>query len=468
MQQKTFLLGANWLVAVAFNLCFAQSQVDSQTADHATEFAYKVFLDKNSNGIFDVNETVIPHHVILWSDALFITNANGIFYNNYGDLSQIKSANKEFSVTTTSYNVKHKSISIGLNYRNAVNDLSINIVADNRSIQTTEATIHLICNKAFASTEPFQVKLNLPQNISVKTSSHPLFQSNSNYLLWNINPIQLENNYIIDVTLMATQGFLPLSIKYNAEVITTLADLQKHNNQSSIEQVAEPTITPNSKIVDPSGVVKTNNTLPVNITLLYTIHFQNTSSGIATNLTIVDTLPSKVAPGTFVLIGSSHSCAVQFAQNAVAFNFNNINLPDSSLGQKQSMGWVQFMVNTNNSVNLNDSIENVADIIFDLNQPIRTSEARIEFVNIAAIDEFDVDASVKIWPNPFDAKTNIELNKPCFNCHFTVYDCMGNIMDSRIINTPVELDGSFYKRGIYFYRLSQSLHTIAQGKFVKN
>jgi hypothetical protein len=46
MQQKTFLLGANWLVAVAFNLCFAQSQVDSQTADHATKFAYKVFLDK--------------------------------------------------------------------------------------------------------------------------------------------------------------------------------------------------------------------------------------------------------------------------------------------------------------------------------------------------------------------------------------------------------------------------------------
>ena len=291
-------------------------------------------------------------------------------------------------------------------------------------------------------------------------------QIHNQYLLWDIASLDQLNENTIDVTLVAADGLLPTAIRFNAEIITTATDLLKSNNQTTLDAIAEPTITPNSKIVDPAGVIKTNNTLPINISLLYTIHFQNTGNTTASNLTIVDTLPNKLAPGTFSFVASSHPCNIQLAQNAVTFSFTNINIPDSGASQLQSMGWVQFMVNTNNNVLLNDSIENVADVIFDVNQPIRTTEARIEFVNIAAINDMDANAMLQIWPNPIYNVSKIVLSKACQNCAITIFDNTGKQIQNRELNYELNLNADEFESGLYFYRVSNTTSLLTQGKFV--
>lgn len=108
--------------------------------------------------------------------------------------------------------------------------------------------------------------------------------------------------------------------------------------------------------------------------LRYKIRFQNTGTAPANLVIVKDQLPANVNPSTFHFIGSSHAGSVVQNGSNVSFNFPNINLPDSSTAPAESQGWIEFEVESR-SMRRGDGINNVADIYFDDNEPVRTNTA---------------------------------------------------------------------------------------------
>ena len=185
-------------------------------------------------------------------------------------------------------------------------------------------------------------------------------------------------------------------------------------------------------------------------------------------MVIIDTLATKLTPGTFSLVGTSHPCIIQISNNTLTFEFLNINLPDSATDFDGSKGWVQFIINTGSDMFLNDSIKNVADIYFDYNIPLRTTEARIDFINVSAIEEYNRYEFVQVYPNPFDEHFILHFDKPCFDCIFELTDITGKTLQKQSLGTQTAF---YFKRdnlatGFYVYKITQQNQVVETGKLI--
>ena len=85
-----------------------------------------------------------------------------------------------------------------------------------------------------------------------------------------------------------------------------------------------------------------------------------------------------------------------------------------------------------------------------------------------AIDEYDRNKFVQVFPNPFDNRFNLKLDKPCFNCGFELTDVTGKILYSQTLG--VETDYSFERNniapGFYLYKIKQHNNVVQTGKLI--
>jgi uncharacterized repeat protein (TIGR01451 family) len=106
----------------------------------------------------------------------------------------------------------------------------------------------------------------------------------------------------------------------------------------------------------------------------YTIRFQNTGSGTAYEVILLDTLPAGLEPTSLRPGPSSHPYSFSLKAGGVAeFRFANINLPHQGADAEGSQGFVQFRIAQRPGNPDGTSIENRAAIYFDLNAPVITN-----------------------------------------------------------------------------------------------
>ncbi len=130
---------------------------------------------------------------------------------------------------------------------------------------------------------------------------------------------------------------------------------------------------PNDKLVHPTGIWDNNYTL-FDDTLDYTIRFQNTGNDTAFHVRITDQLSSRLDWETFNLVASSHSVETSLDVNGLlAFNFPNILLPDSTTNEVESHGFVRYRILAKQGFGNYLTVNNTANIYFDLNPPIVTN-----------------------------------------------------------------------------------------------
>ncbi len=135
---------------------------------------------------------------------------------------------------------------------------------------------------------------------------------------------------------------------------------------------------PNDKQAYPLGQ-GSQNIIPPNFALAYTIRFQNTGTDTAFFVNIIDTLSPHLDFSTIVPGTSSHPYAFAFlsptdsGQQVIHFEFDPILLPDSGANQEGSNGYVKFLINMKPHIPLGTIIENKAAIYFDYNDPIITN-----------------------------------------------------------------------------------------------
>jgi hypothetical protein len=189
--------------------------------------------------------------------------------------------------------------------------------------------------------------------------------------------------------------------------------------------------------------------------LTYTIRFQNTGNAEAIHIYITDTLDSDVDASTFQLLAYSHQPMVQLKENAVRFNFPNINLPDSNTNEPASHGYVQYKVKLKPNLPIGTVINNTAYIYFDFNAPVITNTTTNTIslnTGIAGIGHPSPD--IRLFPNPTNGSVTISIPESLIGSTATVSDVMGRVVfKSEIANSKSEINLAGVGSGIYFITL---------------
>ena len=143
---------------------------------------------------------------------------------------------------------------------------------------------------------------------------------------------------------------------------------------------------PNIKSVQPEGLGPSYY-IPSGQRLKYRIDFQNTGTDTANYVEINDQLNIYYNNNIFdfssiEIVGTSHPCHYEYNNNTFTCKFFNINLPDSSVNQLASHGYVEFTIKTFQNIANGTSFLNRAQIIFDSNSPVLTPFVRNTICNI--------------------------------------------------------------------------------------
>ena len=235
---------------------------------------------------------------------------------------------------------------------------------------------------------------------------------------------------------------------------------------------------PNDKLVTPNRLVEYNQNYTLfDESLEYTIRFQNTGNDTAFNVVIRDTLDKNLVWETFKPILASHSFeTLLYKDGQVEFSFRNILLPDSTINEPLSHGFVTYKILPKKDLPENTVIENTAGIYFDFNPPIITNTTMnvlvSELPKTTSIHTFQIEQQVKVYPNPFDNFVTVEQkvfetsNLPTLS----LFDVAGQQVQSVILKDATQqISTAHLGNGLYFYRvINPDGQRIANGKVIKH
>jgi uncharacterized repeat protein (TIGR01451 family) len=193
----------------------------------------------------------------------------------------------------------------------------------------------------------------------------------------------------------------------SAHVATTTTDQDLLNNTATTQTIVLASYDPNDKtVVPPSGNAEE---IANGASLVYTIRFQNTGTYHASRVVITDTLSPLLDLHSMRFLSASHTCSWSLLNNVLVFRFEPIFLPDSGADEIGSHGYVRFLLNTVPDLQPGAEIANVANIYFDLNEPVITAPAVFEVVESTSILEPESDPGIVIIPNPVHDRLFLSL-----------------------------------------------------------
>ena len=184
-------------------------------------------------------------------------------------------------------------------------------------------------------------------------------------------------------------------LRMSASVTNGLYDYDPGNNSDSTRVKITGSYDPNVKAVDPEGFGIPNYVPMTQEEFSYTINFQNTGTDTAYNITITDTLSAYLDPLTIKAGASSHPYSWEILSPCILkFHFNGINLPDSSVNEPRSHGFVTYSIGTVHGLPAGTVIKNMAQVYFDFNAPVSTNTTTNELFNCDSITSFSTTTNM--------------------------------------------------------------------------
>ncbi len=285
-------------------------------------------------------------------------------------------------------------------------------------------------------------------------------------LIWNFESMAYDSTHVYsEITCnVSTEATFADTIKLVIISNPLLDDIDPTNNIKFSYATPIVPYDPNIKQVLPQGA-EPGGRIRSNLTMNYSIQFQNTGTADADDIYILDTLDINLDISTFRVINSSHLYAVEFlSANVVKFKFDNINLPDSTSDEPNSHGFISYEIHQLSDLPEGTQIANSAAIIFDYNNPILTNSV-INTIDYEAPMNIDlsVENKIRVYPNP--ASEFIQISNVEYNSVIQVFDMYGKELIRKKNQSYLDLSG--INAGIYILIVSNDSHQLAVLKFVK-
>jgi len=244
-------------------------------------------------------------------------------------------------------------------------------------------------------------------------------------IMYMQDPIQLDTNETHEITFPANGSTWRLEIEQEAghpSLSTPSVAIEgclQYGSMGFINQFSQPdadpyiaidcqevigSFDPNDKRAFPEGYAE-EHFIEKNTSIEYNIRFQNTGTDTAFTVRLEDQLDENLDWSSISAGASSHSYRMELQQDGkLIFHFENINLPDSTVNEMGSHGFVQFRIDQLPDNELGTVIENTADIYFDFNEAIITNTVfhtiGENFVVSSTIETSTPEIEVSIAPNP--------------------------------------------------------------------
>lgn len=267
------------------------------------------------------------------------------------------------------------------------------------------------------------------------------------YTITDFSTVDIYDDFLIALT-TATSAVVGDSVCVDV-TITATGDNDLSNNHKHFCYPVTNSYDPNMKETYPEKVMPGYNDW-----FYYTIHFQNTGTAAALNIALTDTLSQYLDLSTFERINYSHSNSTVLVGNVLQFNFDNINLPDSTSNSSGSKGFVQYRVKPKANLPGGTVIDNRAFIYFDYNAPIITNTTHNTYELVTGIEQISKN-DFSIYPNPSTGVITLSPEKAAVTMNVSVHNMLGDVVfESKNLQGSSQLDLSALSNGIYIVKVN--------------
>lgn len=405
-----------------------------------------VFEDLNENGVKEPNEKLLNNIPVTTTvnNIIVPTDNQGAFSIISDDLDEnkIEIIPPKYSTPTNGpflLDMNQDTLKLGLAFDQEINDVSVKLLSPFvfRPGFTNQVDVYL--ENLSYNDRMIDLDLTLDDRVNLINSSYAPSDLNGNEVSYDDLLLNGRGQKLITLTLEtevnAIIGEL-VSLTANVE-LNSYQDNDLLNNSHVLSDTIRGSYDPNDKAVMPNeNIVYDQN--GVDQELIYTIRFQNTGNYPADFVILRDTFEHNLDPTSIDIMSYSHSCEWQIKEGRVLeVKFPNINLPDSTVSEEFSQGYVTFKLGVNPDISIGTTISNKASIYFDYNPPIVTSTIITNIVE-PVTSTIDIKQSFTIVPNP--TKDYIVLKDvPLSNATYEFFDLKGKLVSKGNISTMENL-----------------------------
>lgn len=230
-------------------------------------------------------------------------------------------------------------------------------------------------NYTVANTGTVTVQLQLDPVLGFLSAAPAPTTVSGQTLTWVLPamPVFQQRTITIRTQVPPNVALLGTNLTSTASLTTALTDGNLANNTSANVRTVTGSYDPNDKLARTSGGRTTYLDPGMDTWVDYTIRFQNTGTDTAFHVWITDTLAATLDPATLRMGAASHPCTWELDGTGVlSVRFAHIRLPDSTVNEPRSHGFVTFRIQPVQPVVLGSSLVNTANIFFDFNPPVIT------------------------------------------------------------------------------------------------
>ncbi|MBI3134422.1 MAG: VCBS repeat-containing protein [Bacteroidetes bacterium] len=369
----------DWKIARYENLLYSHTQIKG-----------RMFADMNQNLVHDSTDIGIATVGVVSSPAsdFSFTFANGNYFMNFSDVAGTYTIQPQalnyWSIVTDSLSYQvivdtafagMDSLDFGFFPDTIIHELNPELVGGfPRCNQTVN---YWLSYQNTGTTIPSGIlSLQLADSLTYISSVVPPDSIVGQMVYWSYDSLLFFYSGVFDVQVLMpdfqSMGDELLSV-FMISVIDTNG-VQVYSVSDSLFQTVVCAYDPNDKIAEPAGIDSLGFIDPNTEEIEYTIRFQNTGNDTALTVVIKDQLDPNLNWQSFVPLAASHSMTVAGNQDGkITFTFNSILLPDSNVNEPASHGFVKYRINLLPGVPVGTTIENKAEIYFDLNPPVVTN-----------------------------------------------------------------------------------------------
>jgi len=350
-----------------------------------------VFIDANSNGVFDVGEKLSSDVVVTskrYLDSVSSIPYGGVFTHEVdtGSYETTLRVNSPYYTVVPSFRQSNfftyfnqDSFSFALQPIAAKQDLRIHLIPLVPPRPGFEVSYRLLYQNVGTTTITSGViTLAKDSRLSLLSAFPGVSSAVGDTLKWNYANFSPGDTASILINFrLATPPSVGLgdTLKFLAFIDPVLGDETPADDTARLKQIVIGSFDPNDKVESNAGLI-TPSFIANGSALQYTIRFQNTGSDVAFGVNVRDTLDSRVDPSTLEIVSVSHPYQLRIEnERELSWDFSNIMLPDSTTNEPGSHGYIVYRIRLKADVVAGETIHNTASIYFDFNLPVVTNDA---------------------------------------------------------------------------------------------
>jgi hypothetical protein len=454
-------------------------------SDHYNLITGKLYIDSNSNSTHDTGEPAVMHNRVTepGTGDFSFTGPNGDFsiaVLDSGNFSAVPAAINFYNHVPLMHTAYFSSIfqtdslnDFAFQSTGVFNDVCASITPMGNFRSGFDASYLINYNNA-GTTILSPTIIFFPDNdVSFVSATVTPTSVTTDSVVWALGPLSPFQSGSILVTVNVNVG-TPIGTLINSGVrIEPLAgDANTICNSSYWEIFTTGSVDPNDILVDEDTLLTTQ--FPNPPLLEYIIRFQNTGNDTAFMVKVLNPIDTfNLQLNTFEFVASSHPVTINWIpwERNMEFEFENILLPDSTINEPASHGFIRYRIRPKSTLVAGDTIKNNVAIYFDFNQPVLTNTALTEIVLPTGIASTHSEAGITLAPNPAKDLVTVSFSSATKQdrMEIAVFDLFGRVVYQSTFNTPqstFDIDVSEFSNGVYFIKIVSGDNNYC-GKFVK-